>query len=455
MKNIIPIIISYLLAIFLLSEFSFYGQIAITLFLFNCYVLFRNAGNSFLVREIAGVLFCLQFLVGPAIFYNGGEDAYGNSTITMGVSEEIYMSFAIFSIIAFLSGLYFFNPKLLLDDYKIKLKKILIFNPKLSLILFSVGLFAQILKGLNSFTDLTFLIYLLQGLTFAGGFLALFNVVKPKFTYLSIAIALVTAEAISLAMFHDFLIWVIVSGAFISIIIKPNFTQKIVAGLFIIFLAVIIQSVKVDYRALTSGSSEVNRGVGNIENAAKEVKQGDGFFTEESLVKQVIRINQGWIVSNAMATVPSKIQYSYGEELLDVLVAAFFPRFLFPNKLKSGDTELVMKYTGLTIREGTTFALSCLGDAYVNFGKWGGVLFMFFYGIFVSWIYKIMIKKSKKSPLIILFIPLLFHHFIRPDTELQTALGHLIKSTFLIYAVIWILNEYNNRNLSNPKISTE
>ena len=82
--------------------------------------------------------------------------------------------------------------------------------------------------------------------------------------------------------------------------------------------------------------------------------------------------------------------------------------------------------------------LSSVGDAYINFGIFGGCIFMFLLGLFYSEVLNSFKKHSKYYPTLILFVPLVFYYPIRPDCELQTILGHLIKSCFLIFVMIQI-----------------
>ncbi|MEO7766997.1 MAG: hypothetical protein ABIS01_06205 [Ferruginibacter sp.] len=149
-----------------------------------------------------------------------------------------------------------------------------------------------------------------------------------------------------------------------------------------------------------------------------------------------MRINQGFIVTNIMYNVPNRLPYSNGQEMYQVFESAILPRIFAPNKLKAGDKTLFMKYSGLQIREGTSMALSSLGDAYVNFGVVGGSIFMLFLGLLYSFVLTIFYKRSHTYPVLILFTPLVFYYPIRPDCELQTILGHLFKSCFLIYVMI-------------------
>ena len=79
--------------------------------------------------------------------------------------------------------------------------------------------------------------------------------------------------------------------------------------------------------------------------------------------------------------------------------------------------------------------LSSVGDAYINFGIYGGCLFMFIMGLLYSEVLKAFQRYSKTFPLLLLFTPLVFYYPIRADCELQTILGHLTKACFLIFAI--------------------
>ena len=137
-----------------------------------------------------------------------------------------------------------------------------------------------------------------------------------------------------------------------------------------------------------------------------------------------------------MRNVPKNVPFADGEELMQILEAAFLPRVLAPNKLNAGDRGIFMKYTGMSLSKGTSMALSSVGDAYVNFGRWGGCIFMFFLGLLFSEVLNGFYRYSKYYPFLLLFTPLVFYYPIRPDCELQTSLGHLVKSCFLIYLLV-------------------
>jgi hypothetical protein len=60
-------------------------------------------------------------------------------------------------------------------------------------------------------------------------------------------------------------------------------------------------------------------------------------------------------------------------------------------------------------------------------------------------------KFSKAFPFLLLFTPLVFYYPMRPDCELQTSLGHLVKSCFLIYMMLLFWKKDLSRVLTNSK----
>ena len=165
--------------------------------------------------------------------------------------------------------------------------------------------------------------------------------------------------------------------------------------------------------------------------------ENSSIFSFERLAPATVRINQGYIITNIMDNIPAKMPFANGEEMYQIFEAAILPRILAPNKLNAGDHTLFTKYSGIRIREGTSMGLSSLGDAYINYGIFGGCVFMLLLGLLYSGILTIFFKQSKKYPALILFTALVFYYPIRPDCDLQTILGHLFKSCILIAAMIY------------------
>ena len=197
----------------------------------------------------------------------------------------------------------------------------------------------------------------------------------------------------------------------------------------------VIQALKGSYRTATYSGAE-KTGIETFTKLYEKENENSSMFSFERLAPANVRINQGFIITNIMHTVPGVVPFSNGKEMYEVFEAGILPRILAPNKLTAGNREIFMKYSGVRIREGTSMALSSLGDAYINFGVAGGSIFMFFLGLLYSYILRIFFKQSAEYPILILFTALVFYYPIRPDCELQTILGHLFKSCFLIYIML-------------------
>ena len=118
------------------------------------------------------------------------------------------------------------------------------------------------------------------------------------------------------------------------------------------------------------------------------------------------------------------------------------PRFLAPNKLKAGDQAIFMKYSGMQLNDNTSMGLGSLSDAYIDFGFFYGAIALFFYGMIFNYSLKYLYNKSKLFPPIILCVPLIFAYPIRPDCETQTALGHLVKSIFVVMVLLILARRY-------------
>ena len=101
-----------------------------------------------------------------------------------------------------------------------------------------------------------------------------------------------------------------------------------------------------------------------------------------------------------------------------------------------------MKWSGMIIGRGASMGLSSVGDAYVNFGIWGGIVFMFLYGLLFNKVLHFFQTKSLTFPVLMVFTPLVFYYPIRADGELHTLLGHLVKSCFLIFVIIQFWKSY-------------
>lgn len=439
-KNIV-LLIGFAFAISMLyPKLSWYSYVALLIFIHQIIVLFNSIGSIIPVRSIFGVLMCLQMLFGPFLTYNWLNDISATFMV-MKVEEDVYYKYVIPAVICFLIGLNLkFSNKTpnargeVFDSSKIA--QFISRKPKLPLVFILVGFFSSILSSFFS-SYLAFFFVLLGGFKFIGLFFVIIGDLKIKTFSLILILVSIFSSSLSSGMFHDLLIWLIFICSVLAVKFKPSFAVKSIGVLAFFILSVVIQQMKSAYRDNIWGQKET----GNISSFLRIYNNQisrENIFSLENIAPSVIRINQGYIISNIMITVPAKIPFEWGKEMQYVFEAAILPRFLAPNKLTAGNQQLFTKYSGIELNKTTAMGLSSIGDAYINFGVFGGSVFMFFLGFLYNKVLIYFDRFSKLYPILILFTPLVFYYPVRPDCELHTILGHLVKSCFLIFLVFKI-----------------
>ena len=153
-----------------------------------------------------------------------------------------------------------------------------------------------------------------------------------------------------------------------------------------------------------------------------------------SLFFMSVRLNQGWLVAVTMKRVPDRYPFAYGETILNSVEASIIPRFLWPDKPKAGGQENLRRFWGYNI-VGYSMNIGPLGEAYANFDVLGGIVYMFFYGLFFNFMLSTILKYSEKRPTIVLWLPFLFFYAISVETDSLTTMGSLIKGVFFTWLV--------------------
>lgn len=411
-------------------DMSWWSLCALAISIHQFLLLFFSIGAVIPIRYLAGTFMCLQMLLGPTFAYNG-LDQYQFVDYIMKIPEADYFVYAIPAVLMFILGLHVTAGKLKGEIInELEIRKFIDNSGQLPYIFIGIGFLAGYISG-GFGSELAFVFVLLGGFKYIGLFMLLLGSKQLKLWIMILVFGSIIASSLSGAMFHDLLTWLIMLGAVLAIKFKPSVTLKAVATIGFILLAVIIQQLKGDYRQTLKSES------GNIdafENVYQE--NSNSLFDFKSLASSNTRINQGFIVTNIMSTVPEKVPFENGKELMKILEAAFLPRIIAPNKLNAGDRTIFMKYSRIPLAPGTSMALGAMGDGYINFGIMGGCIFMFFLGLAFSEVLNGFYKFSKAFPFLLLFTPLVFYYPMRPDCELQTSLGHLVKSCFLIYMML-------------------
>lgn len=414
---------------------SIWCLIALMIALHQFMLVFWSIGYIIPVRYIAGALMCLQMLVGPSFAYLGLDDVQFYK-YKMQISEADYFSYAIPATICFILGLHFFSRlKGELTDQK-GIEHFVATTPMVMYVFIIVGFFSSVMADIFNSGGLTFVLVLIGSLKFVGAFILILGSRQLKVWPLVLVFGSIILSSLGKAMFHDLMTWIIFSLSVFAIRYKPAVWVKGVVAVSFLAMILIVQQLKSTYRTALAGKEG---SVEAFDDALEEYGNDKGFFDRQTLAKHNVRINQGFILTYVMNYVPAREPHANGQELYKILEAAFMPRVLAPNKLEAGDNSLVRQYSGLILSKYTSMSLGSMADGYINFGIAGGIVFMFCLGWFFNGVLIFFNGYRKMVPAIILFMPLIFYFPIRPDTALQTSLGHLVKAGFLVFMmlVLW------------------
>jgi hypothetical protein len=437
------------------TDMSWWSMLALAITLHQFLLLFYSMGTGIPIRYLAGVFMCLQMLLGPTFAYNG-LDKYQFVGYEMRIPEADYFLYAIPAVCLFILGLHVTAGKLKGEIINEKaIAKFIDNSGQLPYIFVGIGFLSSYLSPFFG-SELAFVFVLIASFKYIGLFMLLLGTKQIKLWILIVVFGAIISSSLRGAMFHDLLIWIIMLGSVLAIKFKPGITLKAMVTVGFILLAVVIQLLKGDYRETVQTQGG---GISSFEQVYYERSEDNSLFNFRRLAGSNTRINQGFIITNIMHTVPDRVPYENGKELMEIVKAAVLPRILAPNKLNAGDRTIFTKYSGIPLREGTSMGLSSMGDGYINFGIVGGSIFMLFWGLLFSEVLNGFYKFSKYYPVLLLFTPLVFYYPIRPDCELQTSLGHLVKSCFVVYMLVLFwkkdLNKISLRGKAQTPVNPE
>lgn len=409
---------------------NLFAILGLCLFAYLLLEFFWLTGKTFPIRNLFSVFVGLQMLVGPYLSYYW----YGDYQLyRMHIDDSSYFSYAFPATLFFVIGLRFktnVDSEIVPVDNltsRFQLNKLLPYQ------FIVIGLVFTLFENIQG-VEYAFVFVLLAYLKYVGLFILILSREKLPLIPACLVYGSLLIKAALLGMFQDLLIWSTFLGMILSIKYTFSLKVKITAFAGFLIFSFLIQSIKESYRAVVwSGEEEAS--LTAIQGSFQQVQASKGILSNENIGSSLVRINQGWILSSVMENVPEKVDHTKGYLTRKYLEAAILPRFLAPDKLKAGSRDIFITYSGVPIAPGTSMGLGIFSDAYIEFGKVGGWIYLFFYGLLYNLCLKIIKKSSDDYPYLFLFIPLIFIYPVRPDSETQTVLGHLFKASFFVFVI--------------------
>ncbi|MCO4818310.1 MAG: hypothetical protein KC517_01710 [Bacteroidetes bacterium] len=366
----------------------------------------------------------------------------------LAIDEAAYFKWAIPATLALIFGLYLNAVEGIGISKNVKALEVHLGNvsKQVPLTLFIIG---AISISIGPFMPgaLGLVFFMLSQLTFISVLYCLFGSYSyAKWIYLGTALITLTGVA-SGGMFGELFWWILIIGIYLLIKQKWSYVKKIIVICLGLVCINILQIVKGEYRRLTWQNKNKSEQAG-LELLGKTViKSGQSSSEDHSLAFSFLlmyRLNHAYTVSRVMEHVPSKEPYARGETVFVSVAASFIPRFLWPDKPKSGGAENIRRFANFKPHGNTSYDIGQIGDAWANFGYYGGIVFLFLYGFFNSWILKtIIIVAERTSPTLILWIPIVFLQLLKVEVSVETNFNAAIKGVFFVYLCFRVAKKMN------------
>lgn len=411
---------------------------AILTFQFVCILqLLFWSKNEITYLTLISNLAIFQWLIGPLVYYSDYNPGMVLEITQMQVGFHEYFTYAWPATSLLVIGLQLSKPNLTVDLSLLKNA-----DSKRFKFLIVFGLFFNIIS-IFSPLSLRFILKILTYLIYVGllGLLIKEKKTKNDISWICIVSIFVVFSALKSAMFGELVFLILLFLLIFFYIYKTSTKRKLILGVSVILLGTSIQLVKMPLRKLNrDGATSTLQNLFTLYNSNLLTKQN--LFSESFRAYSIARFNNGAVISYVINRVPNIIPYANGNTIGSAIVGSFIPRLIWPSKETSG-TAMYLKYTGLRF-EGASYGISILGEGYANFGKRGGILYMFLLGLTISILLRRIIKYINKNPYYFYFLPIIFLHGVKVETELNRSLGFMLRVIVVLYLLNFILKKISN-----------
>lgn len=433
--------------LFIISCFSnAYHVLSYVTLILLIFTFVNNIGKKLLFVESISLYGCIIYLIVPILGYTEYTFSHPLANlwkIFMQVPEAEYFSFALPAILLFTFSLFYFDntspPNLtrILLDAKNSLgsKKIIAFN---LLILGIISFYCRNYVPTSFMYPLTIL-YLSS---FAGLLYIYYSPLigsTSKFFILLFFGTWLLGNAVSQGMFTIIIYMGISIFGILMLGANYSFLRKSFLIVILLVGTLILQYTKANYRSLVRRELIANANISTFFDLyVNNLKHIGEAFNYNSFFPIYVRVNQGYQLARVMDYMPSRRPFDHGSRLGASILASFIPRIFWPNKPTAGG-KANMKYYADVFLDTTSMNVGPIGEGYGSFGKWGGILYMFFFGSFLSLSFRYFISLCKKNPLLIFWQPLIFFEVIYcMENDTMQAMNSLIKIGIMLLVLFRI-----------------
>jgi hypothetical protein len=371
-----------------------------------------------------------------------GDELRVGSNYYLKVPIDDYLPFAFISTQALLLGYSAVKvPTFLWMDYVKNFQSKISLNEIYSLL--GLGIIGLVLQTVNS-GSLEYVTHILAAFFSCSLIAFALYYKKPTNIYFLIGIGFNILISIRSGMFGS-LVYFIVYYFMLMALLRASKGRKInwiltsiISAVGIFFLA-LLQNVKADYRSMLWEGEKEGTTNSFYETALRSFESGN-MYSQEFYLPALFRLNQGYQVSAVLKKVPAIEPFAEGGTIIRSVVDAFVPRVLNPNKEEAGGREKIKRFTDITLIGSTSMNIGILGESYANFGKAGGFVFLFLYGMLLAVFERTILLYSRKKALILILFPIYFEVLFGSGTDFLYVLNTIVKSSLFIFFVFLLFN---------------
>lgn len=401
------------------------------------------------------------FLVAPTIgynYFNLFNPLSRNLIMFMPVDSYTYFSFIIPAISSYFISLdIFLNSK---NEFNI-LNRITSksfyssMQRKNGYILIFVGFICYYIRLLLP-QSLAYIFNILFLFLFPGILYLAFNKDKSKYDFMVICLALfwLILLAIKSVLFTIIAYMSIALSGIILYKIKLKLTTKFLFVLASISLLLALQFTKMElrhFKEVSKSEISVNKFIGTfIKNIALTFSSKN----PNLLFPIYIRVNQGRLTAFVLDHIPRAQKHDSGKRLFQTVASSFIPRFFWLDKPEAGG-KFNMKYYANLKLDKASMNVGPLGEAYGAFGKQGGLLYMFFFGAFISLSFALFLRLCATKPLLLFWLPVVFYQTVySAEADSMQVFNSIFKTSFLLFVLFSIFPDLLRTQKANSLLKT-
>lgn len=380
--------------------------------------------------QLTALIAVLQWLLGPVLAYN---TEFAFARYDMYVTEDVYFQYA-------LPATAFYVAVMLAVGASVKQRHLLQNLDRKNFV--SIGIALNLLSLASAVVaprfsgNLQFFLFLLSQLRYVGGLYLLFSRHELRLLMFGVSLSPLLLTSLSSGMFHDMILWFAIIFCYWFAQRKWSFAVKMLILSSAAFAMFSIQVVKQEYREKMRKGEPASI----VTLLAEYVTPGGKAWESNALSLAVTRLNQGWIISAVMDHVPLDEPFCDGETLKEAFVSALVPRILLPDKATAGGRVNFRRFTGLEIADSTSMGISPLGEAYANFGEFGGTIVMVCYGAAFSGMFYVALLNVIRRPAFFFWLPLIFYQSIKAETEFVVVLNQITKGGLVAIVMYYLID---------------